>query len=439
MRATCHRCGEQELNVESEQVYRLGVPWLTSLFQREIERACPVCGHVIHWQMWVTNAGPNLPGIFPRPLQKGDAIERKRPTVSERITTSDEFTTVSYPAVFRSGENVLFPVSEGNIQDATIIDQHGDPDLMTNFAEEYLRQFWNLMPTGRMPSTLREIMPALLLLVTAAELAVKAYWIRSGRKPDRSHSLIALYRELLQDQKEEVERRFAASDTNTALQVLGVRGPDVEEILEVYSKTYGGESDVHKDSRYFAEPTTMFRTPSNLQGANLVKGMTPYPIFLPDAVRSLIETYRFYSGTNRLRRLGADLRDNCRDRGEGSHGQSGLIPASLGLVVIAVSQKAGKDANNENLTIFNDFKESYPTDFSVDWMYGGNTLLFYRETGTDRQDGIRTIGGLECRVWSKGRLGLHPRDLHLLAAALEGSGPDGDKFGHLPNQGVPGR
>ena len=59
---------------------------------------------------------------------------------------------------------------------------------MVEFAEEYLRQFRTLMPTGRLPGNLKEVMPALLLLVTATELAVKAFWIRSEKPLKTSHS-----------------------------------------------------------------------------------------------------------------------------------------------------------------------------------------------------------------------------------------------------------
>ncbi len=185
------------------------------------------------------------------------------------------------------------------------------------------------------------------------------------------------------------------------------------------------------DSRYYAEPTTMFRPTSDLHGANLVKGGTLYPIFLPDVVRALIDTYRFYSGPDRLRRLGADLQGDFRDSGNGNHGEWGLIPSSLGLVVVVVSQQAGKDAKYEDLRTFKDFKRSYPTGFSLDWMYGGNTLLFYRDSGKSLLDGRRVIDGLECRVWSRERRGLHSRDLYLLADALECAGKGEDRFGHL--------
>ena len=245
------------------------------------------------------------------------------------------------------------------------------------------------------------------------------------------------YKGLEPEHRKEIEQRFANSDISSKLVALGIEVPKVVEILGVYSQTYGGGSNVHMDSRYYAEPTTMFRPTSDLSGASLVKGRTPYPIFLPDVVRALIDTYRFYSGPERLRRLGADLQGDFRDSGNDNHGEWGLIPSSLGLVVVVVSQEAGKDAQYEDLKVFNDFKGSYPTDFFVD-LYGGNTLLFYHDNGQGFPDGRRVIAGLECRVWSKERLGLHPRELYLLADALECAGRGEDRFGHFTNSGVGG-
>ena len=211
------------------------------------------------------------------------------------------------------------------------------------------------MPSGRLPNSLSEIMPALLLLVTASELSVKAYWIRSN-KPIRTHDVPELYGKLDPEHRKDIEERFANSDMNSKLVALGVETPKVAEILAAYSQTYGRGSNVHMDSRYYAEPTTMFRSTDDLKGATLVKGGTPYPIFLPDVVRALIDTYRFYSGPERLRRLGADLQGDFRDSGNDNHGEWGLIPSSLGLVVVVVSQKAGKDAQYEDLKVFDDFR-----------------------------------------------------------------------------------
>ena len=316
-----------------------------------------------------------------------------------------------------------------------MVDQHGDPELMADFAEEYLRQFWILMPTGRLPHTLKEIMPALLLLFTATELALKAFWIRSGRQVT-SHSLTDLYRKLDPEHRRDIEGRFASSEPYSALSALGADAPTVELILNVYYDTYGGASNVHMDSRYYAEPTTMFREASGLRGANLVKGNTPYPIFLPYVVQSLIDTYRFYSGPERLKRLGADLSEDGGERDNDNHGEWGLVPSSLGLVVVMVLQANGKGFGEKEVGTFTEFKRLYPTSFIVDWMYGGNTLLFYRDGGQGFPDAKRVINGLECRVWNRGRLGMHERDLHLLADALDTSDKDAGGFGKLANIGT---
>ena len=190
------------------------------------------------------------------------------------------------------------------------------------------------------------------------------------------------------------------------------------------------------DSRYYAEPTTMFREASGLRGANLVKGNTPYPIFLPYVVQSLIDAYRFYSGPERLKRLGADLSENGGEPGSDNHGKLGLVPSTLGLVVLMVLQANGMGLDGKEVEAFTEFKRLHPTSFMADWMYGGNTLLFYRDGGQGFPDGQRVIDGLQCRVWSKGRLGMHERDLYLLAGALDGSDKDAGDFSQLANIGM---
>ena len=430
MNSTCYKCGDKELKVKSDKVFRLAVPQLASHLLREVEYACPVCNEVRSWSTRLIDLGSSLPPI-PLSPQFGEAsVERKRLSTGYRFP-DNRIVAFDCPSVFRVGEHILFPTSEGNIQDATVVDRHGKPDLMADFADEYLRQFWILMPTGRLPHSLVELMPALLLLVTATELALKAYWIRSSRPLPRSHSLLDLYGELDDEYKEEIERRFAASSPNGALTVVSPDALKVADVLRIYSQTYGTGSSVYMDSRYYAEPTTMFPKSSGLHGSNLSKGGTPYPIFLPEVVRALIETYRNYSGPERLRRLGADLQGNFRDSGNDNHGEWGLIPSSLGLIVVSVPQKAGLDARGEALKAFENFKQAHPTDFSADWMYGGNTLLFYRDVGRQSADGRGTIDGLECRVWSNDRMGLHPRDLFLLADALELASKGIDRLGQF--------
>ena len=155
------------------------------------------------------------------------------------------------------------------MQDGTVVDQHGDPELMSGFAEEYLRQFWILMPTSRLPHTLKEIMPGLLLLFTATELALKAFWIRS-RKQVAGHSLTDLYLELNAEHRRDIEARFASSELHTALSALGAEAPSVESILRAYSGTYGGASNVHMDSRYYRR--AYHNVPGNKWTAKLQPG-----------------------------------------------------------------------------------------------------------------------------------------------------------------------
>ena len=94
--------------------------------------------------------------------------------------------------------------------------------------------------------------------------------------------------------------------------------------------------------------TTRSPPPSFITALIWFKGRTPYPVFLPDVVRALIDTYRHYSGAERLRRLGADLLEGVRDSGNDNHGHWGLIPSSLGLVVVSVPQRVGTDAKEED-------------------------------------------------------------------------------------------
>ena len=433
MRGKCPQCGEQQLRLKSDDVVRVGIPWLTRLLQKEVEYVCTNCGRGVKGNVQSSIDSGNYCFRIPRTISTGSKVFEPHHTRIFNFARAPKQpgTILTYPAACSSADQVLFPIFEGTIGDGTVVDKHGDPDLMADFSEEYLRQFWTLLPSNRLPHTLKEIMPALLLLFTATELALKAFWIRSGRQMT-SHSLIYLYRELDTEQKKNIEGRFAKSEPHSALSALGADAPTVGLILKVYSGTYGGASNVHMDSRYYAEPTTLFRQESGLRGVTLVKGNIPYPIFLPYVVRSLIDGYRFFSGHERLKRLGADLSEDGGERDTDNHGEWGLVPSSLGLVVVMVSQAKGKGLDGWEVSAFTEFKRMNPTCFVVDWMHGGNTLLFYRDGEQGYPDGKHVIDGLECRVWSRARLGLHERDLHLLADALECPHENEGGFGQLP-------
>ena len=151
----------------------------------------------------------------------------------------------------------------------------------------------------------------------------------------------------------------------------------------------------------------------------MLKSQTPYPIFFPEIVRALIDTYPFFSGHERLRRLGGDVKEGVREPSNDKHGDRGLIPSSLNLVVVNVSQPAGISAEGDQLLAFRKLLSEHPPVFRANWMYGGNTLLFYGIGEQDYGDAHGVLNGVRCRVWRHKRLGMHARDLYLLANVLE--------------------
>ena len=290
---------------------------------------------------------------------------------------------------------------------------------MAEFAAEYLKQYWVIVPKDRLPRTLTEMTPALNLLVNAAELAFKADLIRSG-KDSGGHKLTMLYGRLDSAHKKELEERFADAEQNLDLRALGCEGPTVESVLSVYGESFG-ESSVYQDTRYFAEPTTRLRSETH-KGGNLVKTI-PYPIFLPVVVQTMLNVYAHFSGAQRLKRLGAEVGYRSGDPGNDQHGDWSLVPSSIGLIVIRMGQCVARDESGEFRDEFRKFTDARPPGYHTSWMYGGNSLLFYRAGEEHPEDGETVIDGLECKVWYAGNLSMHPRDLYLLADVLEG--PDG--------------
>ena len=124
---------------------------------------------------------------------------------------------VQFPATYQVGQDVLWPTFEGNVQDGTVIDRYGDPDLMLEFAEQYFKLYEAAMPAGRLPEGLVEVLTALHLLVTAAELGFKACLTRDG-KDASGHSLEQLY--------EVLDPSPSRSNRCWPLQVISERQPD---------------------------------------------------------------------------------------------------------------------------------------------------------------------------------------------------------------------
>ena len=199
---------------------------------------------------------------------------------------------------------------------------------------------------------------------------------------------------------------------------------------------YGGHATVYTDTRYFAEPTAKMKVEwadSFYYGPNLVKTM-PYPVFMPDVVESLLGTFRFFHGAERLKRLGGDVLHGTRTKGRDGHGEWGVVPASLGLVVVQTPQTMWQDpsASNEESARFVHWRKVHPPGYCTRWMYGGKMMLFYRRDHNSPPDmDETTIDGLSCATWSGDRLGMHSRDLYLLANALEAD----DTFETLRSRG----
>ncbi|MCY4515273.1 MAG: hypothetical protein OXC69_09115, partial [Candidatus Tectomicrobia bacterium] len=422
MKESCRKCGHEELTVVSRNVFAHAVERISNLVKSEVAYVCPGCGQKTGQEQVLDMRVANPLGLLRRSSGVKGKVKRHSATLSAPRSDGRRWAFLQYPCIYRAGDNVLYPTFEGSLQDGTVIDRYGDPDLMLDFSERYFGLFKRIMPRSRLPANLAELMPALHLLVIAAELGLKAFLLRNGRT-EFGHSLEQLFDELEAVQQEGVEQRFAELELNARLVRLEVEAPTVKGILRLYDNTYGGESKVFFDSRYFAEPTTTtFKRSSHLHGASLSKSHNPYPIFLPGIVTILIAAYRFFSGHERLRRLGANVGQGTRDPVDNNHGDWGLVPASLGLVVFTVPQSAGISAKGEDLAAFKRFTRDNPPAFRTDWMYGGGTHLFYADGGQDYSDGESVVDGVTCRVWRHDRLGMHARDLNLLADLLESAG-----------------
>ena len=411
MNSRCHKCGTEQALVPKPQRQLLhALPELRSPLEIVDPFACANCGREISFNIRFVSTDKRF-ALTGAPRGK-PAVERRNGHVWS--IDGQSAMSLNYPAVSVPGGNVLFPVHEGRLSAGRSIDRYGNPDLMAEFSAEYLKQYRVIVPTGRLPQSMTEMMPALHLLVNAAELALKADLIRSGR-PCGGHVLRNLYGELEDEHRDEVERRFAGAEPNANLNVLEADRPTVESVLRLYGQSFGG-STVYMDTRYLAEPTTRLRSQS-LRGGNVIKEM-PYPIFLPVVVKTMLDVYAHFSGAERLKRMGADVGHGTRTPGNDQHGDWGLVPASVGLVVIRVAQHVAWDENHADRDGFRRFKVTHPPGYTTSWMYGGQSLLFYRTNMDHPEDGETVIDGLECKVWYAGTLGMHPRDLYQLADAL---------------------
>ena len=433
MGIACPKCGNEDLRLDPISRFRLGIPHLSDLQQAVVVLSCRPCRSDFQFSV----QGRNRPcfshfmHVWGHGKSETDGVRRGH--ISLWSSTGSRKAFVDYDFAHRDDQSVLWPMHEARIQTGKGVDQYGDPDLMADFAKEYLKQHRVLLQPGRLMQTLVEVMPSLLLLVTAAELAMKAFTLRSKGEQPHTHDLVDLYDGLDSEHQAAIESRFGRClQLVVGLTSIGADAPKIKHILGTYTDIYGGKRGAYQEAKFYAEPTTMLPKASDLRGANLIKGSTPYPTFMPDLVEAIVDCYYYFSGLERLRRRGAQI----LKRGLGSaglgHGDWVLRPSSLGLAVIVISQQDSKDSNHNDLPSFASLKSLHPTGLQADWMYGGSTLLFYDATGSEPRDGIETIADVECRVICEEQVRMHARDLDRLADRLEAIDAGDTPLGTLP-------
>ena len=352
MRGRCFKCGDdQEFVQDSPQMVRHALTQLSSPVEIKVPIRCTNCGREVSGSIQFVPTNERV--SQPTQMDGQPSAERRHGLIWG--SHGKVSTVLNYPGFLIPGQNVLYPSHEGRLSSGHAIDRYGDPDLMAEFAAQYLKQYWTIVPKGRLPQTVSEMMPALNLLVNAAELAMKADLVRSAYDSG-GHSLPTLYRRVDYSHRKVIEERFAEASMNSDLVALRAEPPTVESVLGVYEHGFGWSS-VYQDTRYYAEPTTRLKS-GDAKGGNLVKD-TPYPIFLPVIVQTIIEVYGYFSGSERLKRLGAQLGHGSRDPGSDQHGEWGLVPSSVGLVALRVAQFVAKTERGELRERFRRFKEAH--------------------------------------------------------------------------------
>ena len=432
MSVSCPKCGNEDLRFDPISRFRLGIPHLSDLQQAVVVLSCRPCRSDFQFLIQGRNRPSFSHFMNVWDDSKSETVGLRRGHISLWSGTGSRKAFVVYDFAQSDEQSVVWPVHEARIQTGTGVDQYGDPDLMADFAKEYLNQHRVLLQPGRLPQTLVEVMPSLLLLVTAAELAMKAFTLRAKGDQPRTHDLVDLYEGLDSEHQAAIETRFGRCQLVVGLTSIDADVPKIQHILGTYADIYGGKRGAYQEAKFYAEPTTMLPEASDLRGANLIKGNTPYPTFMPYLVEAIVDCYYHFSGLERLRRRGAQIHERGLGSADHGHGDWALKPSSLGLAVIVVSQAESKDSNHNDLPSFAKLKSLHPTDLQADWMYGGSTLLFYDAIGLEPRDGLETIADVECRTISEDLVRMHVRDLDRLADRLEAIDAGGTPLGTLP-------
>ena len=260
MKVICPSCGERELEEQSARLFRLALPGTDTMAIVEFPHTCPECHSEIHTRVSQVDLKVQMPGALAQIEGRGELTEDKR-----FHWMSNNGVSVVVHGVVQVNSRVLIPNQEGTVQDGRVIDKFGDADLMASMSEEYLRQFWILFPHGRMPDSVKEVLPSLLLLTASTELALKSFLLRDEHF-ESGHHLDVLWQKLMARDRQRVDDNYKKSALASALIKNGTSPPDIETLLNRYTHTYRENSGTYMDARYFAEPTAGFPLKSGLRG-----------------------------------------------------------------------------------------------------------------------------------------------------------------------------
>ena len=105
------------------------------------------------------------------------------------------------------------------------------------------------------------------------------------------------------------------------------------------------------------------------------------------------------AGHERLRRRGGDVQHCAGEPGNDNHGERGLMPSSVGLVVLSVSQPVGISAEGDDLEAFEKLLSEHPSGVRSDWIIRRKHTSLSRGEEQSPTDSHRTLNGVRCRVW----------------------------------------
>ena len=162
----CTQCGQQAVELKSVRLLHHTVAPLGHPVQPEQRYACTNCGQE---RIDRYSSSYYMPKTSDHHVPLSDAQEVETGNQTEPMRAhlwridNDKVASVQYEAVCLTDTGEVLPAEEGTIQDATTVDRHGDPNLMVTLAEHYLGGYRTVMPTGRFPRSVVELLPALHL------------------------------------------------------------------------------------------------------------------------------------------------------------------------------------------------------------------------------------------------------------------------------------